>query len=126
MPTEEQDSQRPPAKFCDQCGAALGADPGTGGDPEPAPQGFIPIGDDDETPAETIPPPLSGTALNLLDVALATQSVVENLRETARQLDRVEGVARRHLCVEASRRLTSLGGVFAEAGLALKEEGERE
>lgn len=136
MPTDdENNSERPPPRFCDQCGSAIRDHAGdaTGhpvGDPlldglRPSRQSFIPIGEDDETPTPPPRAPYSGTALNLLDVALATQSLVESLRETARQYDGVQGVARQHLAAEAGRRLTSLGGILVEAGEALKDESGR-
>lgn len=76
-------------------------------------------GDDDPTPTVE---PLTRTAVNLLDLALATESVAVNCREAARQLGGLEGVARQHLLADLGDRLVKLGGIFVEAGEALKEE----
>lgn len=77
--------------------------------------------DDDLTPTVE---PLSGTAINLLDLALATDSVAVSLREAARQLGGVTGLSRQHLLTEIGIRCTQLGGVFVEAGEALKAEAK--
>lgn len=81
-------------------------------------------GDDDPTPTVE---PLTRDAINLLDLALATESVAVNCREAARQLSGASDVARKLLLAELGIRLTQIGGVFVEAGQALKEEshGER-
>lgn len=76
-------------------------------------------GNDDPTPTVE---PLSGTAINLLDLALATESVAVSCREAARQLGGAAGVARKHILSELGFRLTQIGGVFVEAGEALKDE----
>lgn len=79
--------------------------------------------EDDDEPTPTVEP-LSGTAINLLDLALAAESVVVSLREAARQLGGAEGVSRQHLLSELGSRVTRLGGLFVEAGEAMKEEAQ--
>ena len=66
--------------------------------------------------------PLSATAINLLDLALATESVAVCMREAAVQLRGATGVARSRILSELGGRVTRLGGTFVEAGEALKEE----
>ncbi len=70
--------------------------------------------------------PLSATAINLLDLALATESVAVSLREAAQQLSGATGMARAHILSELGGRVTRLGGVFVEAGEAMKDESAKE
>jgi hypothetical protein len=82
--------------------------------------------DDEHTPTQEPGPPLSGTAINLLDLALAVESVAVNLRELARQYDSSTGEARKHLCRGSGDHLIEKGGLLVEAGIALNEEGDRD
>ncbi len=66
--------------------------------------------------------PLSGTAINLLDLALATESVAVGMREAALQLRGADELARARILQELGGRVTRLGGTFVEAGQALIEE----
>lgn len=68
--------------------------------------------------------PLSATAINLLDLALSTESVAVSLREAAQQLHGATGVARQHILSELGGKVTRLGGTFVEAGEAMKEESQ--
>lgn len=70
--------------------------------------------------------PLSATAINLLDLALATESIAVSMREAAQGIRGATGVSRQHILSELGRRVTQLGGVFVEAGQAMIEESQKE
>lgn len=70
--------------------------------------------------------PLSATAINLLDLALATESVAVSMREAAQGLRGATGMARAHILSELGGRVTRLGGTFVEAGQAMIEEAQKE
>jgi hypothetical protein len=76
---------------------------------------------DDDTPAQGTRIWFSAEALNLLDLALAYQSVAVNLREAARSLDSTKGPARESLRAQLEQRLAEIGRLSLEASAALKE-----
>jgi hypothetical protein len=76
---------------------------------------------DDLVPySEGGPAPLSGEALNLLDVALATAALAENLRTAARDLGRVDEAARAVLRRDLAAKLAEISDLYVEASLALE------
>ena len=78
----------------------------------------------DKTPPGGVPIPFSGVRLNLLEMATATNSLVNSLHTASRQIDRATGPARRGLCASLADQLYAIGRDLLEAAQALREEAE--
>lgn len=76
---------------------------------------------EDDTPRPDIGPPLSAIAVILYDLATNAASVTVNLREAARSVDRLEGIARENLSVDLQRILRRFGDLSLEAADALRD-----
>lgn len=82
-------------------------------------------GDEEATPIQGPLAPRSGVALNLADVANATNEAVRDMQLASAEIDGLEGLARRARLAELGAHVVAVGGVLVTYGEALKEEAER-